>query len=185
MASLRVDSRREKTNRTVSDFDGVETEREQLLEPRVPVLSLAQLRIGLGPALHEIDLGTEERSFRNDRAAQQAAPLHRQIDSIRTEERHRPRRASLYDLDAVDAVRATPEMDVDVARRARRTNRAPRAVVDEVLDQVRQRDARRDQQQHHGQQCDDYLASAGHEGTNKRGRASGPRVNQVRAVKRL
>ena len=104
-------------NRTVPsvDLDGVEAEWEQLFEPRVPVFSLAELRIRVAPALHQIELRTEERSFGNDRAAQQTAPLHREVHAIRAEERHWPRCAGLHDLDIVDAVCAAPEMNVDVA----------------------------------------------------------------------
>jgi hypothetical protein len=37
---FRVNARRQESNRTVIDFDGIESEWEQLLEPRPPVFSL-------------------------------------------------------------------------------------------------------------------------------------------------
>ena len=54
-------------------------------------------------------------------------------------------------------------MDVDVADVSVVGIERREPVVDEILDHVRHRDARRDQQQHHGEQYDDYLAFAGHE----------------------
>ena len=111
---LGLNARRAERHCAVVHAHGVEAERKQLLELVDPVHFLAELRLLLALRLHQVHLRTVQIAFGDERAAQQAAPLHGRFDAIGLEERHGLPGAGLHDLDALDVVTAAQQREVEI-----------------------------------------------------------------------
>ncbi len=145
-----LDARREKAHRAVVRFDRIEAEWKQFLQPLIPVLLLARLRVLLRIALYQVQFRRQERHRGDQSSVHQAAPLDREIHTLRLEERDRVRASYLLDLHVVDAVRAAPQVDVDIPDVAAIRIERCELVIDVALH------AEGERQPHADQQHDDH-----------------------------
>lgn len=136
-----------KVQGAVVDPHFIQGDGQQLAQLRPPVGAGTGLRSLAVAAIDEVHLGLDELHPRHHRmVVPQRMPAHCQVDQRRLDERHRHLAADLDDLQAVDAVGAAPQGQVDIADPATVVAHVRELVVQVVTYQVGQGDVQADQQ---------------------------------------